>query len=205
VRCGARRFVHGSTGSVYGVGPDPFSEEALPRPGDVFAVSKLAGELMVGAYRGRVSTAVLRFFYLYGPGQPAHLLVSRLHGRIQHGEAVTLGRGGRPALSFTYIDDAVEAVARALESDDDLTLNVAHPRPHTILALAETLGRVAGCRPIFVTTGKEGQDVIADVQRLEEALDLRAHVDLEEGLERTFRVAEKRSGGPAWRGDRRAA
>jgi len=205
VRCGARRFVYGSTGSVYGVGPEPFSEEAPPRPADVFAVSKLAGELMVGAYRGRLSTAVLRFFYLYGFGQPAHLLVPRLYDRIQRSEPVTLGRGGGPALSFTYIDDAVEAVVRALESDDELTLNVAHSRPHTILALAETLGHLAGCRPVFATSGEKGQDLMADVRRLEETLGFRARVDLDEGLGRTFTVAEKPSGGRVWRRDRRAA
>ena len=205
VRCGTRRFVYGATGSIYGVGPDPFSEDAPPRPADVFAVSKLAGELMVDAYRGRLSTATLRFFYLYGPGQPTYLLTPRLHGRIRQGEPVTLGRGGGPILSFTYIDDAVEAVVRALESDDDLTVNVAHPRPHSILALAEALGHLAGCRPIFTTSDKQGQDLTADVRRLEEMLGFRARIDLEEGLERTFGAAEKHSGVNVWQGERRAA
>jgi nucleoside-diphosphate-sugar epimerase len=205
IRCGARRFLYGSTGSVYGVGPHPFSEEAPPRPGDVFAVSKLAGELMVDAYRSRLSTAVLRFFYLYGPGQPAHLLVPRLYGRIQRGEPVTLGRGGGPALSLTYIDDAVEAVVCALESEAELTLNVAHHRPHTILALAEILGRLAGRRPLFETSGREGQNLVADVRRLEQTLGLRARIDLEEGLVRTFGAEQKPSGRRAWQINRRAA
>jgi nucleoside-diphosphate-sugar epimerase len=205
VRCGARRFVYGSTGSVYGGAPDPLSEEAPPRPGDVFAVSKLAGELMVGAYRERLSTAVLRFFYLYGPGQPAYLLVPRLYGRIKSGEPVTVGRGGGPALSFTYIHDAVEAVVAVLESEDDLTLNVAHCRPHTILALAEALGRLAGCQPLFAASERDGQNLTADVSRLEERLGLCACVDLEEGLERTFAAEQELSGERAWRSDRRAA
>lgn len=204
-RCGARRFVYGSTGSVYGGGPDPFSEEAPLRPGDVFAVSKLAGELMVGAYRERLSTAVLRLFHLYGPGQPAHLLVRRLYGRIKGGEPVTLGRGGGPALSFTYIDDAVEAVVAVLESDDDLTLNVAHCRPHTILDLAEALGRLAGCQPLFAASEREGQNLVADVSRLEETLGLCPCVDLEEGLERTFAAGQDLSGERTWRSDRRVA
>ena len=205
VRCGARRFVYGSTGSVYGGGPDPFSEEAPPCPGDVFAVSKLAGELMVGAYRGCLSTAVLRFFYLYGPGQPAHLLVPRLCGRIKGGEPVTVSRGGGPALSFTYIDDAVEAVVGVLENEDDLTLNVAHCQPHTILSLAETIGRLAGCRPLFVDSDREAQNLVADVRRLEETLGLCACVALEEGLERTFAAGQELSGGRTWRSDRQAA
>ena len=205
VRCGARRFVYGSTGSVYGGGPDPFSEETAPCPGDVFAVSKLAGELMMGAYRERLSTAVLRFFYLYGPGQPAHLLVPRLYGRIKGGEPVTLGRGGGPALSFTYIDDAVEAVVGALESDDQLTLNVAYCRPHTILDLTEALGCLAGRRPVFAASNGEAQNLMADVSRLEETLGLCACVDLEEGLKRTFVAEQKFSGKRTWRSDRRAA
>jgi len=205
LRCGARRFVYGSTGSVYGGGPEPFSEEAPPRPGDVFAVSKLAGELIVAAYRERLSTAVLRFFYLYGPRQPAHLLVPRLYGRIKGGEPVTLGRGGGPALSFTYIDDAVEAVVGTLESDDQLMLNVAHCQPHTILDLAEALGRLAGRQPVFAASDGEAQNLMADVSRLEETLGLCACVDLEEGLKRTFVAEQKTSGGRTWRSDRRAA
>jgi nucleoside-diphosphate-sugar epimerase len=202
---GARRFVYGSTGSVYGAGAGPFSEEALPRPADAFAASKLAGEVMVGAYQGRLSTAVLRFFYLYGPGQPPYLLVPRLYGRIERGEPVTVGRGGGPALSFTYIDDAVEAVVRALESEGDLTLNVAHRQPHTILALSEILGRLVGCPPVLAASDKEGQNLVADVRHLEETLGLQARVDLEEGLARTFATEKKRSGGRSWRSDRRAA
>jgi UDP-glucose 4-epimerase len=205
LRCGARRFVYGSTGSVYGGGPEPFSEEAPPRPGDVFAVSKLAGELIASAYLGRLSTAVLRFFYLYGPGQPAHLLVPRLCGRIKGGKPVTLGRGGSPALSFTYIDDAVDAVAGALESDDEFMLNVAHRQPHTIRDLAEALGRLAGRRPVFAASDGEAQNLTADVRRLEKALGLCACVDLEEGLKRTFVAEQKISGGRTWRSDRRAA
>jgi len=204
-RCGARRFVYGSTGSVYGGGPEPFSEEAPPRPGDVFAVSKLAGELIASAYLGRLSTAVLRFFYLYGPGQPAHLLVPRLYGRIKGGEPVTLGRGGGPALSFTYIDDAVDAVAGALESDDEFMLNVAHRQPHTIRDLAEALGRLGGRRPVFAASDGEAQNLTADVRRLEKTLGLCACVDLEEGLKRTFAAEQKIPGGRTWRSDRRAA
>jgi UDP-glucose 4-epimerase len=205
VRCGARRFVYGSTGSVYGGGPEPFSEEAPPRPGDVFSVSKLTGELIVSAHRERLSTAVLRFFYLYGPGQPAHLLVPRLYGRIEGGEPVTVARGGGPALSFTYIDDAVEAVVSALESDDELTLNVAHRQPHTIRELAEALGRLAGRQPVFAASDGEAQNLVADVSRLEEALGLCACVDLEEGLKWAFVAEQRLTGERTWRSDRRAA
>src|SRR4051812_8710567 len=68
---GVRRFVYASSSSVYGAETQALVESAVPRPLSPYGASKLAGEVLVGAYaqqRG-LSTVSLRFFSVYGPRQ----------------------------------------------------------------------------------------------------------------------------------------
>ena len=84
-RCGAERFLYASTGTVYGFGDEPFSETHTPAGRDLYAVSKLSGELAVDAYAPHFSTFVARLWAPYGPGQHSRM-IPRLIDRVRAGE-----------------------------------------------------------------------------------------------------------------------
>ncbi len=185
-RRGASRFVYASSGSVYGLGEGAVAEDDPRRAHDFYGVTKRSGELVVGAYRDHVGTAILRFFAPYGPGQ-VNRLIPGLIARVSHGDAVTLRGGGRPRMTPIYVDDAVEAIVRSLEKDVHLVVNVAGDETASIGDLAERIGRVVGREPFFEDAGGDAAgDLIGRNDRLHELLDGdHALVPLDEGLRRT--------------------
>jgi UDP-glucose 4-epimerase len=67
---GVKKFVHASTGSVYGEAVEfPQTEEHPLIPSSYYGVSKLAGEKYVKLFHKLygLNTTVLRYFHVYGP------------------------------------------------------------------------------------------------------------------------------------------
>jgi nucleoside-diphosphate-sugar epimerase len=70
-----RKFVHASTGSVYGEPVVlPTDEEHPLRPVSYYGVSKLAGERYVDVFHRLygMDTTILRYFHVYGPRQESN-------------------------------------------------------------------------------------------------------------------------------------
>jgi UDP-glucuronate 4-epimerase len=114
-----KHFVYASSSSVYGGNTKlPFSiEDAVDRPNSLYAATKRADELFAHTYAhlyGIASTG-LRFFTVYGPfGRPdmAPFIFTR---RIVAGEPIKVFNRGEMWRDFTYIDDIVDGVLRALD------------------------------------------------------------------------------------------
>jgi len=181
----AQRFVYTSSGSVYGFGERPFSEDDPLYGQDFYAKTKIAGEALVDAYREFLTTAVLRLVVPYGPGQQGRM-VPGLVARVREGTPVTLNAGGRPRMNPLYIDDVVKAILAVLELDRHCVLNVAGDEPVTVKELAESIGRVLGRKPIFENgADKVAGDLVTDTTQMHELLGLGPRVSLNEGLRLT--------------------
>jgi nucleoside-diphosphate-sugar epimerase len=185
-RCGAARFVHASTASVYGFGDHPFRETDAPAGNDLYALSKIAGEQLVAWYRDHFGTFVLRLVAPYGPGQQARMIPG-LISRVRGGEPVTLKAGGRPRMNPIYIDDAVRVFVEALERDGHHVLNVAGDETVSIRELSELIGECLGRKPVFEgAEAADAGDIVADTTKLHELFTLRPLTPLSEGLRRTI-------------------
>lgn len=116
---GVEKFVHASTGSVYGE-PQifPTTESHPYEPVSYYGVSKLAGERYVDVYHKLygLDTTILRYFHVYGPRQESNefggvvsiFLRSILEGR----NPVVFGHGDQ-VRSFTWVKDLVNVNLRA--------------------------------------------------------------------------------------------
>lgn len=112
-------FVYASSSSVYG-GNDrlPFSvDDPVTQPNSLYAATKRADELIGHTYAHlyRIPATGLRFFTVYGPwGRPdmAAFLFTRA---ILAGEPIRVFNRGEMWRDFTYIDDVVSGVLRALD------------------------------------------------------------------------------------------
>jgi nucleoside-diphosphate-sugar epimerase len=116
---GVRKFVHASTGSVYGE-PQifPTDEQHPLQPISYYGVSKLAGERYVDVFHHLygLDTTILRYFHVYGPRQESNEfggVVSIFLRRITNGENPVVFGHGRQVRSFTWVGDLVEANLRA--------------------------------------------------------------------------------------------
>ena len=179
---GARSFVYASSGAIYAPGPEPVREDDPPAPGNFYAVSKLAGELACEQFRGQLATHVLRFFFIYGPGQ-SDMFIPGILGRIGAGQEVSLAGEDGIRVNPVYVDDAVRAVIGALESPEALTLNVAGPDVVSLRELSELAGAALGREPRY-TVGDPRPNVLASIDALR-AAGLGPRVSFADGLRRT--------------------
>jgi nucleoside-diphosphate-sugar epimerase len=181
-RCGAERFLYASSGSVYGFGSAPFAETDPPAGTDLYAVSKLSGELVVQAFAPFFSTFIARLFVPYGPGQRARM-IPRLVERVRAGEPVSVNDGGHPRMNPLYIDDVVRVFLAALELDGHHLVNVGGDEAAGIDELAALIGEAVGCEPVIEQAdGGAPGDIVGDTTRLHELFDLRPLVPLSDGL-----------------------
>lgn len=185
---------------------DPIAthEEARSRPGSVYAATKLAQEHLcqvIGAAYG-LSTVVLRYFNVYGPGQslsnPYTGILSTFYARAKGGKPIEVYEDGKESRDFVYIDDVVEATLQALllleRPSYSGVLNVGSGVSTSVHALARAVLRVGGWDvPIRVTGGFRVGDVrhaFADTRLASQVLGFEAKTGLEEGLRHWLRWAE---------------
>lgn len=190
-RTGARRFVHASSGTVYGSGTHPFRESDPVAHHQFYATTKIHSEQLVARYADALDGAVsLRLFAPYGPGQ-VNRMIPGIIGRVRDGRSVTLVEGGRPRMNPIYVDDAVGAILAALDVDGHLIVNVAGDEIVTIRQIAEAAGRVLGAEPVFEDAGGSAAgDVVGDTTAFRAWLGDRPFVSLADGVARAAAVAE---------------
>jgi dihydroflavonol-4-reductase len=106
-RGGARRVVHCSTVGVHGdIEHPPANEDAPLRPGDIYQVTKLAGESIAAeaAAQTGIELVVARPTGIYGPGDRRLL---KLFRGVARRRFVILG-SGRIFYHLTHIDDLIQ-------------------------------------------------------------------------------------------------
>lgn len=112
-------LVYASTSSVYGAHTKmPFSEhEHVDHPVSLYAATKKSNELMAHTYAHLFGLPVtgLRFFTVYGPWGRPDMALFTFTKKMLAGEPIDVFNYGKHRRDFTYIDDIVEGVKRALD------------------------------------------------------------------------------------------
>jgi UDP-glucose 4-epimerase len=113
-----KKFVHASTGSVYGEQVrKPQTEKHPLNPLSFYGVSKLAGEKYVQVFHEEfgLNTTILRYYHVFGKNQDWNYNLKKRLGyvipifidRIQKSVPVYIHGDGEQERSFTYVDDVV--------------------------------------------------------------------------------------------------
>lgn len=203
-RHGVRHLVYASSSSVYGAGAAlPFALGSdTDQPLSLYGASKKANELMAHAYSHlhRLPVTGLRFFTVYGPWGRPDMALSLFAGKMLAGKAIDLFNQGQHLRDFTYIDDLVEAIVRALPAPPAAgagpgqpsaapcrLYNIGSSRPvalqDCIDLLQEALGAPAKINPLPLQAG-DMLDTHADVDAFAEDFSYRPATSLEEGVRR---------------------
>ena len=110
-----KKFVHASTGSVYGEAQYHPQDENHPlKPVSYYGVSKLAGERYVELFNHifGLNTTVLRYFHVYGPRQESNefggVVSIFIRNMLRNQQPIIFGDGTQER-SFTYVKDVVKA------------------------------------------------------------------------------------------------
>lgn len=175
VRAGATQFVLASTGGLYGAGTSPAREsDPLPDftgPLGFYFATKRASELLVEQYSRLLNGAILRYFFVYGSGQPQQMLMPRLVGSIAAGSPIQLQGEDGIRINPIHVDDAVRAIERCLELNNSGLFNVGGPDVASLREIAEIVGRKLGRSPEFVVDeGARPNHLVADIERMSREL-----------------------------------
>ncbi|MGQ9846166.1 MAG: NAD-dependent epimerase/dehydratase family protein [Bacteroidales bacterium] len=121
-----QRYVYFSSSMVYGnFARDlngniiPADENQICKPIDTYGAFKAANELLIQqyAYRYQIPYTIIRPSSVYGPTD-VNLRVTEIFIRkALKNESLVLDNGGQHQLDFTYIDDLIEGVVLALNSE----------------------------------------------------------------------------------------
>jgi UDP-glucuronate 4-epimerase len=190
-RHGVRRFVFGSSSSVYGNNAKvPFAEsDRVDEPISPYAATKKAGELLCHAHHVLcgVRVACLRFFTVYGPRQRPEMAIHHFARRMRAGQEIELYGDGQSARDYTYISDIVEGVLRALDRCEAYHIwNLGGSQTVTLERLVSLLAAKLGVEPRIRRLPAQPGDVErtwADVTLARRELDWSPTVELAQGLD----------------------
>jgi UDP-glucuronate 4-epimerase len=116
---GLKHFVYASSSSVYGANKKtPFAvEDPVEHPNSLYAATKRTDELFGHTYAHlyNIPCTGLRFFTVYGPWGRPDMAPILFAGAIAKGKPITVNNHGEMWRDFTYIDDIVSGVLRALD------------------------------------------------------------------------------------------
>ena len=209
------KFIFASTSDVYGKYPTlPFKEDGDLLLGQsrskrwAYAVSKVFDEHLCFAYEEKygLKVCVLRFFGSYGPNQnltwwggPQSVFIDA----ALKNKTLEVHGDGAQTRSFTYIDDTIDGIVRAIESPKSVgeIFNIGNNKEISILALAKLIWKLVrkdGKPKIkFVPYSKfseKYQDVrrrIPSIEKAKKLLGFDPKTNLKEGLLKTIQWQRK--------------
>jgi UDP-glucose 4-epimerase len=202
--CGAKKVVFASSGgTIYG-DPDPADlpvKESHPqRPVSPYGVAKKAVGDYLYAYRDlhNLEFTALALANVYGPRQDPHGeagVVAIFAGRLLTGEACTVYGDGTQTRDFVYVDDVVDAFARAAGRGGGLVLNIGTGIETSVSRLYRAMADQAGIdRPAVSAPARPGELLRSSLDPGRAAIHLgwKPWTSIEDGTRATlesFRVA----------------
>lgn len=200
-----KKVLFSSSSEVYGEQIKiPITEENPVNPKSIYAVTKLAGEEYLQAYKQvyGLDYSIVRFFNVYGPGQVAEFVMPRFIKAVSEGLSPTIYGTGEQARAFCYVEDAARGAALALFSDkaSGEVFNIGNDQATiSMKELAESVIKISGknIELKFVDMGQsdreEGREILKRVPSIEKArsvLGYEPSVSVEEGIRKVMANGE---------------
>lgn len=188
----SRKFVFASSSSVYGNNRKlPFHEDdVVDFPISPYAATKKAGELICHAYHHlyKLPMTCLRFFTVYGPRCRPDLAIAKFTKLIDAGEPVPMFGDGTMQRDFTYIDDIIDGVVRAIEHCGAYRIyNLGESKPIVLRDMIETIAAALDKKANIQKQPTQPGDVdatFADIGRAGEELGFHPTTAFAEGIRR---------------------
>ena len=187
---GVRKFIFGSSSSVYGVNQKvPFTEtDPIFNPISPYAATKLAAEALCHVYHHlyRRDTVCLRFFTVYGPRQRPDLAIHRFTSAIVHGKTVEMYGDGTTRRDYTHIEDILQGVLACLDREFGFEIiNLGESRTVELRELVRLIekatGKKAQIRPLPAQPG-DVPITYADISKAKRLLKYSPEVAIEDGI-----------------------
>jgi UDP-glucuronate 4-epimerase len=189
-RNGIKKFIFGSSSSVYGpAATPPFKEDAPLAPISPYAATKAAGELMARTYNHLhgMQIVCLRFFTVYGARQRPDLAIHKFARLIASQRPLPVYGDGAAERDFTYIDDIMQGALAAIEYDATPfeIINLGESQTVTVNRMIELLEEALGQKAIIERQPPQPGDMPrthADIGKAQALLGYKPATPIEAGI-----------------------
>jgi nucleoside-diphosphate-sugar epimerase len=181
----ARRFIHMSTGSVYGQTREPAREDepaTVAASRSFYVATKLSAELLLGPYSAHLGVTQFRLFMPYGRGQNEKMLLPQIVGKVRNGRPIDLHAPDGLKCNPIAVGDVAEAIRLCLALEGSQTLNLAGPEVLTLRQIAESIGAAVGRAPRFQTKVETPPIIVGDTSRLKTVLGWQPEARFSDGV-----------------------
>lgn len=190
---GVKNFVFASSSSVYGGSKNTFfsEDENVDNPVSPYAASKKACELLAYTYHHlyQLNVTGLRFFTVYGPRGRPDMAPFKFIDRVSRGMEMQQFGDGSSSRDYTYIEDIVDGVVRAIDRPYSYQVfNIGKGSGTSLKQFISLVEKHVGKKAIIKVMPDQPGDVpytCADVSKAYDLLGYRATVPFEEGIRRT--------------------
>jgi UDP-glucose 4-epimerase len=183
---GCKKFIFASSSSVYGDQELPLVETKQTRPKSPYAFHKLVGEQYCRLFDDvyNLPTVCLRFFNVYGPrcdpNSEYSLVIGKFKKMKAEGKPFTIYGDGEQSRDFTYVDDIVDGLIKAMESGArNEVINLCGGHNITINKIAELIG---GEKIYLPARSGDVLHTKGDPSKAKKLLNWEVKVPIEEGI-----------------------
>ena len=163
---GVKKLCFSTSAAIYGDNPVmPKVETMFPEPKSPYAITKLDGEYYCGMFtrEGRLQTACLRYFNVFGPRQDPHSAYAAavpifIEKALTNADITVFG-DGEQTRDFVFVKDVVAANAFFAAHDFTGVHNIAYGGRITINDLAKEIVRLTNSSSRIVHLPERAGDV----------------------------------------------
>ncbi len=141
-----RKVLFASTEEIYGVNSSPYTLKQVPKPPSLYSISKVAGEHLCQYYATLhgFSFIIFRIGTLYGPDSQPDRFLTQIIKKAKSNQPILLNSGKRKR-DYIYIDDAVDAIVRAVtyRANENMILNIGGKISVSLHTFARTVVRIS--------------------------------------------------------------
>ncbi len=190
---GIKYFIYASSSSVYGdTSKIPFVEtEDVSKPISLYAASKRSNELIAYTYHHlfKLNTIGLRFFTVYGPWGRPDMAIFKFADQMRKGEEIPVFNYGKDMKrDYTYIDDIVDGVVRAIDCEyENEIFNLGKGSPDELGYMIDTLEKYMGIKAKKKLLPMQKGDVLitySNTSKAKKMLKYEPKVTLDEGIKK---------------------
>lgn len=191
-RNGIKKFVFGSSSSIYGpTATPPFREDAPLNPISPYAATKAAGELLAHTYSHlyEMQIVCLRFFTVFGPRQRPDLAIHKFARLIASHSPIPVYGDGSSERDFTYINDIIQGIMASIayEATPFEVINLGESQTITVNRLIELLEAALGEKAIIDRQPAQPGDMPrthADIGKARRLLGYKPTTAVEDGIKK---------------------
>jgi UDP-glucuronate 4-epimerase len=185
-------LVFASSSSVYGgIDETPFREDMnIDRPVSPYAATKCMNELMAHVHHHvyGLNVSMMRFFTVYGPRQRPEMAINQFTRKIAAGEPITMFGDGTSRRDYTYIDDILDGLVKAVDIPFGYEIfNLGESRTTELKSLIEQISDLLGKSAKIETQPFQKADMVvtyADITKARDLLGYDPQTPIEDGLKK---------------------